>query len=276
MTIQCRHIICSDDIEKVVDLHGLVWDTGDRDAIPSHVVTALLHVGGLLLGAFDVDRVVAFSLAFPGLRDNKLILWSHATGVLPEYQGRGIGTRLKWLQRDLAIQRGFDCINWTFDPLQAGNAHFNIHHLGCLCNRYHDDFYGEVADGLNQGLPTDRFEVKWELYEPKVQSRAIGNPPHLVLPLAPPPFVLSSHEDGSGHPSQIAWPDHDSKHVLVEIPGDINGLRRNHLEVAVSWRLATRQAFAGLFTMGFTVVDFLKRVQAFDKEGCAYVLERIS
>lgn len=251
MEINYRPIIKSDDIERVVDLHGLIWFTDDRDAIPSHVLFALQHVGSLLLGAFDGEKPVGLSLAFPGERYGQRMLWSHVTGVLPEYQGRGIGRQLKWLQYKLALAKGYDCIGWTYDPLQSGNANFNIRRLGCVCNIYHVDFYGEVQDGLNLGLPTDRFEVRWWLkhVEPG-KSEVDGNRVDIGS------YVVTRLPNGL--PSDFRPPSDEQETVLVEIPSNINEIRNVSLDVAIAWRQVTRQAFETLFQSGFAVVDFVR------------------
>lgn len=248
MNIQYRPIIKSDDIEAVVDLHGLIWYTDDRDAIPSHVLIALQHAGSLLLGAFDDGRVVGFSLAFPGYASERRFLWSHATGVLPEYQGRGIGRRLKLLQKELALIQGYEHILWTYDPLQAGNANFNIHHLGCRCSTYHEDFYGQVNDGLNAGLPSDRFEVDWSLQPLQDSSRS-------MLEYESAPHMLLINE--SGMPVENKKYVLEEPVILVPIPGDINQLRSQQLPTALSWRMATRKAFKTLFEAKYEVCEFV-------------------
>ncbi len=272
MTLEYRPILHNHEVEQIVDLHGLIWDTNDRDAIPAHLMTAVIHAGGLLLGAWDGERPVGFSLAFPGLRENQLVLWSHATGILPEYQGRGIGSALKWLQRDHAIAQGFDCIRWTFDPLQRGNANFNIHRLGCVCNQYHNDFYGEITDGLNRGLPTDRFEVEWWLNSSRVQAYATRMIRKRDVGLGSDDFVVLSTGE-HGEPAQVAWPDAGCMRVLVEIPADINELRHSAVHTALNWRMTTREVFSELFAQGFVVTDIVRLARSGDWQYSAYVLE---
>jgi predicted GNAT superfamily acetyltransferase len=269
MTIQCRPIISAEEVEALVDLHGPIWSTDDREAIPAHILIAIQHAGGLVLGAFDGSRAVGFSVGFPGIRDGESLFWSHATGVLPEYQGQGIGLRLKWLQRRLVLERGYNCIAWTYDPLQRGNANLNIRLLGCECNLYHVNFYGTMRDELNMGLPSDRFEVRWWLESERVQQRQRGLPPavpeigHLFC-------ALSKQADGGS--GDVLWPSGVSQ-VLVEIPEEINGLRKEQPDLALRWRLQTREAFMGLFADGFSVADFVSQGQGGQKH-CRYLLAR--
>ncbi len=269
MQIDYRPIISAKEIEETVDLHGQIWGASDRDAIPAHVLHAIRHAGGLLLGAFYDTQVIGFALAFPALIEGSLILWSHATGVLPAYQGRGVGRQLKWLQRAWALEQGYECIGWTYDPLQAKNANFNIAILGCTCNRYLDDFYGEVDDALNRGLPTDRFEVRWWIRSERVQSCAAGH--RVQISVEGTRQVLA--QATNGEPGPIAWPSGE-KRVAVEIPEQILNQHERGPGHALAWRLATRQVFHTLFAMGYVVQGFVK--SSAPPVRCYYILELAS
>jgi len=237
-------------MEAVADLHKLVWSTDDRDIVPGHMLIAFQHAGGLILGAFDGQQLVGFAVGFLGRQNGRWLLWSHEAGVRQYYQGRGIGAKLKWMQREYALEDGLDCIAWTFDPLQAGNAKFNIHYLGCTCNLYHENVYGVMQDKLNAGLPSDRFETRWWLNHKHVISR-MAQPPQL-MPIDGIHYSLRSIE---GFPQPVAEPTHQPR-TLVEIPSDINHLKRTQPEVALAWRMATREAFNRLFGTGYTVTGF--------------------
>ncbi len=256
MTIQYRPIITPEEIEMMVDLHGPIWSADDRDAIPSHMLKAIQHAGGVLLGAFDQNRMIGFAVGFPGNRDGKHLHYSHVAGVLPAYQGRGIGKSLKWMQRQLVLDQGYDCMAWAFDPLQRGNANFNIRHLGCICNLYHVDFYGTMHDELNAGLPSDRFETRWWLTSERVCQRQKGLPP--VPDVAAIHCVLSAQADQS--PGEAVWGNNEQQ-LLVEIPDNLNQLKRTQPDVALQWRLKTRIVFTTLFAQGYTVVDFVSGIK---------------
>ena len=118
--------------------------------------------------------LAGFAYAFPGWRGGRALWYSHMAGVVPAYQGMGLGLRLKRAQRDAALAAGLDEIVWTYDPLQAGNARFNFARLGGIARRYHVDYYGVMTDGINHGLPSDRFEVDWQLRSPRVAARLVG------------------------------------------------------------------------------------------------------
>lgn len=250
MSLQYRDLITSDEFQQAVDIQKPIWDMDDREVVPYHVLIAMQYGGGVVLGAFDGDRLIGFSAGFLALREDTLLLWSHITGVLPAYQGRGIGSALKWQQRQAVLARDLDCIGWTYDPLQRGNAAFNLRRLGCVCQHYHADFYGEMRDRLNVGLPSDRFEVRWWLESARVLQRLQSPPP----PVDPGNAhrALSMLPDGA--PGEINWPDWEAL-TLVEIPGDINGLKRDSPDLAYRWRMRTREAFTGLFQAGFVAVD---------------------
>jgi predicted GNAT superfamily acetyltransferase len=127
-----------------------------------------------VLGAFDGERMVGYTLALAGLRDRVPYLHSHMTGVLSEYRDRGVGRMLKLFQRDEALSRGIRLIQWTFDPLELRNAHFNLNRLGTICREYQPNLYGVTTSPLHRGLATDRLLAEWHLDSARVVA-AIEN-----------------------------------------------------------------------------------------------------
>src|SRR5260370_42172080 len=117
--------------------------------------------GGQVLGAFDGERMVGSTLALAGLRENTKYLHSHQTGVCAGYRDRGVGRMLKLFQRDEALGRGIRLIEWTCDPLELKNAHFNLNRLGAICRRYVKDLYGVTTSPQHRGIPTDRLVAGW-------------------------------------------------------------------------------------------------------------------
>src|SRR5580698_681001 len=134
------------------------------------------RIGGQVIGAFDGDTIIGFAMALPGYRNRRPYLHSHMLAVLPAYRNSGIGRRLKLAQRDEAISRGFDLMEWTFDPLEIKNAHLNIARLGAISRRYQPDFYGPSSSPLQGGLPTDRLYAEWWLNSPRVVNLLSGEP----------------------------------------------------------------------------------------------------
>ena len=165
-----------DEMHQAVALEMRVWGSEAISVTPANMLMAAVHSGGLLLGAEHDGELIGFCFAILGQHQNELILWSHITGVLPEYQGRGIGKALKFKQRDWALAHGYKRIHWTTDPLQRGNANFNLNRLGAMAIQYSVNHYGSMADGINAGMETDRFEIAWELESERVLAAINGKP----------------------------------------------------------------------------------------------------
>ena len=151
-----------------VDLQKRIWNYAEIDTVPDQMFVVARESGGQVLGAFAGDSCVGFALAFAGIHGTRAYLHSHMVGVVPEYQDRGVGRLLKNAQREDAITRGIELIEWTFDPLQLKNAHFNLARLGAIVRRYIPNFYGRTTSPLHAGLPTDRLVAEWWVRSPRV------------------------------------------------------------------------------------------------------------
>ena len=174
--IEIRHLTSLEHFERCVVLQLEVWGYSAGDLIPSRVFLVAQKIGGQVLGAFDGEKIVGFAMSWPGYRNGHSYLHSHMLAVLPEYRNHGLGRRLKLAQRDDAIARGFDLMEWTFDPLEIKNAHLNIARLGAIVRRYEADFYGPSSSPLQGGLPTDRLYAEWWLNSPRVAGALRGEP----------------------------------------------------------------------------------------------------
>lgn len=150
------------DLVALESLQQRVWGCGANEIVPAHLLQAHQHHGACVLEARLSGELVGLLYAFPGPPGTDY-LYSHLAAIAPEVQGRGYGRQLKLAQAEWARARGYRRIVWTFDPLQALNARLNIGRLGAVCSRYLVDYYGELDDELNRGVPTDRFEVDWWL-----------------------------------------------------------------------------------------------------------------
>ncbi|MFO0888152.1 MAG: hypothetical protein U0790_03285 [Isosphaeraceae bacterium] len=234
------------------------------------MVGANLH-GGLVLGAFlDDGRAAAMSFAFLGRVEERLCLYSQLTGVTPDWQGRGLGHELKTAQREFARRSSIPLIAWAFDPLQAGNAHFNLERLGARVRRYIDNMYGERTDALNAGVPTDRVIAEWDV------AAEEGGPAEPRWPGFPPrmPGLIRVAEGRSGTPIPAGVDEHRrAAAVFVEVPAGIARLRQHDSEAAESWRLAVRRALRDCFAAGYVAVGF-SRGKIDDVDRCGYVLVR--
>lgn len=264
--IEIRLITDLATLRAVEELQLRVWGMPERDVVPAHHLLAAAAAGGVVLGAFIRDEgLVGFCYGFVGLRDGRPLLYSHMAGVVAEQRGGGVGFLLKRAQREAALARGLDRIVWTFDPLVAPNAHFNLRKLGAEARRYYVNYYGEMPDELNAGSESDRLEVDWPLRSARVE-RAMGADsadagadreadPRLAGAEAAP-LALSA----SGDPPQPEEPARlpGAPVVRIAVPHDFLALRRRDAALARAWREATRRVFLRYFERGYVAGDFLR------------------
>jgi predicted GNAT superfamily acetyltransferase len=239
------------------------WAFPDLLIIPYTQLLTIQHNGGVVLGAFDGTELVGFVFGFPGRREGgPLYLYSQRMGVLPAYQGRRIGERLKWAQRDWALQHDLDWIVWTYDPLEAPNAYLNVGKLGGIVRRYERDIYGQHDTPLHSGLPTDRFLLEWELKSDRVLASlsASSSPPDADAWLAElgapanPPLWNEQELPVCGAPDLTR---HDPV-VLVAVPADWQTLRKADGALAWAWRLRTREIFEHYLGLGYAVRGYAR------------------
>jgi len=175
--IGIRELSTIEEFRDAVHLQQVIWGFEEIELLPVRLFVVASKIGGQSLGAYDGERMIGFALAIPGLKPGgKTYLHSHIAGVLPEYRNYGIGRRLKLRQREDAISRGVDLIEWTFDPLEIKNAYFNIERLGAVVRRFVRNQYGVTTSKLHGGLPTDRCIAEWWLKTERVNVIADGGP----------------------------------------------------------------------------------------------------
>jgi predicted GNAT superfamily acetyltransferase len=164
-------LVTEEQFREAVRVQTTIWGFSDIDLLPVRFFVVASKIGGQVFGAYEGGRMVAFCLAIPGLKpDGKVYLHSHMLGVLPDYQNSGLGRRLKMHQREDALARGIDLIEWTFDPLEVKNAYFNIERLGAIVRRYTRNQYGITSSPLTGGLPTDRCVAEWWIARARVRG----------------------------------------------------------------------------------------------------------
>ena len=245
------------DYDACVDLQREVWELPEGDLVPAMHLIAMHHYGGTCIGAFDGDKMVGFVCGLVGWEDDEMFHHSHMMGVLPEYRGRRLGEGLKWAQRDRVLDQGMELINWTFDPLQSLNAKLNIVRLGVIASKYIVNLYGESASPLHGGIPTDRFEVQWWIASPRVVAVTKGQRPERSgweeLPRA---NSTREGDDGFRYCEDDLRLDLEEDEILVENPADITSMMARARELAIDWRMKTRQLFQGYFERRYPVVDF--------------------
>jgi predicted GNAT superfamily acetyltransferase len=244
----------------VVAIQEAVWGR-DAEIVPASLLVSSIKRGGVLIGAWDADRMVGFVWSMPGWRDGQPTQWSHMLAVLPEQRRAGLGEDLKWAQRDRGLAAGIDLIEWTFDPLQAANAHLNIARLGCTSSEYRANAYGEMIGPLHRGTPTDRLVAEWRIREPHVQRRrdlrdggtGVVARDATVLDA---PEAISSHASGEWIAIGDTRLNLADRRVFVPIPPRFSEMQAQATESALAWRMATREAFAAYFSCGYRVVEF--------------------
>jgi len=270
ITIRCAITVA--DYRACQEAQKRAWEISDEGyLIPiATMVGANLH-GGLVAGAFLPNgQAVAMSFAFLGRIEGRLCLYSQLTGVVPEHQSQGLGYRLKLFQAEFARSEAIERIVWAFDPLQAGNAHFNLTRLGAHASRYVENMYGERTDRLNAGVPTDRLIADWNLASTPPAPLSVDS-------LAQIPQLLELAETaGQGRAPIGIRPAAMLNHprVRLEIPIDITVLRRQNPALAETWRALVRQAFQLAFESSYRAVQFVRDDSAAPRRGF-YVLERI-
>lgn len=212
---------------------------------PSMLV-AMVHSGNYVTGAFIDGVVVAASVGFfhPPLAN---AMHSHITGVLRAHSGHGIGAALKFHQRAWCLERSVATMTWTFDPLVARNAYFNLRKLGGRAVEYLPDFYGPMLDELNLGQPSDRMLLEWDLRSPIVRP----------APLEPPAVALLLR--GPDGPIVGAAPADGIEAIRIDLPEDIEALRVRDASAARAWRDALRTVTIGLLADGWQLTDFDRR-----------------
>lgn len=234
------------DYQECARLQQEVWSFPEAAAevVPASCLVVMHHYGGICVGAFEDSAMVGFVVGFLGARDGRLLHHSHMLAVLAAHRGRGIGAALKWAQRDRALAQGINLVNWTFDPLQAPNASFNINRLGAVTQRYMVDVYGASESPLHGGLATDRFEAEWWVDSARVRKLEQGA--RLVREgWQALPRVNRTRQMAGGF--RVSEEDLslelDDEEILVEVPLNVTEMMAQNRTLAHDWRAKTRRIF---------------------------------
>lgn len=255
------------DYEAVEELQREAWGFADIDIVPGDMLVASQHAGGLVLCAFEGERMIGFAFGFPALEDGALSIHSHMLAVRQQARNLQAGFYLKFAQRARALAMGINEITWTFDPLQSLNAHLNFGKLGVIARRYFVNFYGEeTSSPLHRGFGTDRLWVSWQLQSERVKSaieRLTASQESPPQPRAPLRLTAAAAVlvRAAGIEPQLAddWRQRlTGDECFIEIPHDINALKEAAPELGRRWREATREAFLAAIEARFTVRDFLQ------------------
>ena len=232
--IETRALTSHPEFNEAVRLQQDIWGFKDVELLPLRLFVVATKIGGQAFGAFDGKRMVGFCLSIPGLKaGGKSYLHSHMLGVLPDYRNAGVGRRLKLAQREDALARGIELIEWTFDPLEIKNAFFNIERLGAVVRRYVLNQYGTTTSHLHGGLPTDRCVAEWWIATPRAKAIIAGE----TFPRNP-------------------------VEARITIPLDIAALRTKDSSRARAIQKQASDEFGAAFGRGLTVIGFEKSDQA--------------
>jgi predicted GNAT superfamily acetyltransferase len=271
-SVSYRDLKTLEEYAAVVDLERRIWGPGYDEVVPVPILAVTVKRGGILVGAFDGDRLVGFVYSLPGIKDGKPTQWSHMLGVIDGFRNAGVGRELKLLQRGRTLAMGLDLVEWTYDPMQAMNAHLNFTKLGVIVEEYEENVYGESTSPLHRGNPTDRFVAEWWIRTPHVERRLAdavsasqGLRPELKLrtsELADAPPVNRVAMTGEWLESVDVDLSLDARRLLVDIPMGFTDMLARHGELALAWRICTRAIFTTYFDRGYRAVDFVLDRQA--------------
>ncbi|GIH26789.1 hypothetical protein Aph01nite_50990 [Acrocarpospora phusangensis] len=245
--VELRELHEIPEFEQAFRLFDDIWHPEPLNApVSVEMMRALSHAGNYVAGAYDGEELVGASVGFLAAPVGE-VLHSHVTGAVR----KGAGHALKLHQRAWALARGLDRVTWTFDPLVRRNAHFNLAKLGARPEAYLREFYGVMADEVNAGDESDRLLAVWRLTSPEAVTAASGRPYQPGRAAEAEPGLLAEY----GKPvARVAG----GRVVLVELPEDIEAVRRADPGAARAWRLAVREVLGGMMDEGATVTGFAR------------------
>jgi predicted GNAT superfamily acetyltransferase len=217
------------DLKRCCELQRAIWKEEDLDVEPVTIMVVAAHTGGQVLGAFYGEELVGFTEALAGVKDGQSYLHSHVTGVAEGYRDKGVGRALKLFQRTEALSRGLRLIQWTFDPLEPRNAHFNFNCLGAISRQFIPNLYGVTSSPLHRGLPTDRLLAEWHLDSKRVKKLAEAGPAATL------------------RPGQATG-------ATVHLPVELEEWKRNDLPRVIETQERIRQEFSSWFVKGYAAV----------------------
>jgi predicted GNAT superfamily acetyltransferase len=243
--VTLRPLPSLDDADRILQVMIATW--GEHQLLPREMIHALGASGNVPWGAFDGEELIGYVLGWMGIDPEEgLHTHSHMLAALPDRRHHGVGYALKLAQRAQAIERGIRLVRWTFDPLVARNAYFNLWKLGAVADRFHRNFYGEMTDSLNRGERSDRFVVRWDLDRPPG--------PRSIAAGGATPVLQRSDDTDIPAPVLVGVPGPSA--ALVQIPREYGELREREPELARAWRDALAEAVeacveASLVAAGF-------------------------
>jgi len=250
-----RDLLSLDDYAACLALQEATWGVGFSERVPTAILRVSQMIGGVTAGAFDDGTLLGFVFGMTGLRDGELVHWSDMLAVREHLRGQGIGARLKQYQREKVLALGVKSMLWTYDPLQARNANFNVNILGAMPVAYQPDMYGSnTGSALHGTLPTDRFIVKWDLHREDAHRSGEDAVPADDAPL---PVANPLATDGLPIDTLMEMtPPPGAAGYRVQVPRDFTALRTATPHGALRWRMVVRGLLTTLFAQGYSVSAF--------------------
>ena len=255
---EVREVKTLDEFFAIEEIQRDAWGFADKELVPQSILLAIGNASGLVLGGFLPDGTMGgFAFSFLAGQEGEYHHHSHMSAVLRRHRGTGLALAIKREQRIQVLGRGLDRITWTYDPIEARNAAFNMRKLGVVADRYLEDVYGLSSGPVHGGLPTDRIAVTWNLKSAKVRRLAGDDP----APAEPPPEDARAFnrtevdDDGRRKPTAWEW-DAAETPALVEIPSDIQALKLEARPLAKAWRMHIREGLGRLFEEGYRINGF--------------------
>jgi chorismate synthase len=264
--IEIRDLRTLEDYTACCELQEEIWGQGFSERVPAAILRVSQKIGGISAGAFAPDgQLLGFVFGMTGVQHGTLVHWSDMLAVREGARGHHLGDHLKQYQRDRVRELGVVTMLWTFDPLVARNAHFNINRLGARPTEYVTDMYGaNTGSSLHGTLPTDRFIAAWDL------TREWAPPPNAGRGCADDAQIPLLHPlDAGDAASYVARSDAIS--VRVQVPVDFSAVQKESRELALQWRLGARAIFTTLLDSRFTATRFVRGI---DDTPPYYVLTR--
>jgi len=259
------------EIRKLEDLQIAIW--GREEAVPAHQLLAAAKNGGIVIGVYDIQsekdcepetseeqalgNPIGFSYAFVGTDGNRIWLYSHMSGLLRDYRGRNLGFKLKCFQRETALQKGYQIIKWTYDPLFVANGRLNIGKLGGIVGQYEPDYYGELRDPFNAGLPSDRCIVEWHIGSEHVKDVLSGTNRLTLDEISDIPKAIAIEYDGNKISPGTLDLSVENERIVFPFPKDFGRIKKEDPSCALRWRLTARKVFLTYLRKGYVLADAL-------------------
>jgi predicted GNAT superfamily acetyltransferase len=239
--VELRPVRSLEDSNAIIRVMTATW--GDHQTIPREMILALGESGNVPYGAFSDKELIGYVLGWAGVDPQEgLHLHSHMLATMPDRRHQGVGYALKLAQRAQGLEQGISIARWTFDPLVARNAYFNIHKLGAIADRFERNFYGEMTDALNRGERSDRLVVRWDL------ARDPG----------PRRIERDAREVLDEAWSFAGLPPESESDAFITVPTDLPEFRDRHPDLAARCRDAVAEAIEACVARGLVAFAFIR------------------